>query len=253
MKVAGREAAAQAEWTQALVVVEKGLSADPNRAALLRYRALLFALLGRKEEGEKWWKVVWEMPREISVNTPCHSAEFYTVADMTEEAIRWLERAHREKIPFWQRTGVRFDPMFAAVRGDPRVQRMFAEWEAEIDALRAQRVTPPNSNSKSQPSEATRTPTERRESGPSYRGATQNSEPSRLAADAKSVAVLAFTNSSDDKSNEYFSDGISEELLNVLAKVPGLKVSARTSLPMTPTCGVGRCIPVSLACGQRQM
>jgi len=49
------------------------------------------------------------------------------------------------------------------------------------------------------------------------------------AADTKSVAVLAFTNLSDDKGNEYFSDGISEELLNVLAKVPGLKVAARTS------------------------
>ena len=47
--------------------------------------------------------------------------------------------------------------------------------------------------------------------------------------DAKSVAVLAFANLSDDKGNEYFSDGISEELLNVLAKVPGLKVTARTS------------------------
>jgi adenylate cyclase len=45
----------------------------------------------------------------------------------------------------------------------------------------------------------------------------------------KSVAVLAFANLSDDKANEYFSDGISEELLNVLAKIPGLKVSARTS------------------------
>jgi TolB-like protein/Flp pilus assembly protein TadD len=45
----------------------------------------------------------------------------------------------------------------------------------------------------------------------------------------KSVAVLAFANLSDEKANEYFSDGISEELLNVLAKVPGLKVSARTS------------------------
>ena len=45
----------------------------------------------------------------------------------------------------------------------------------------------------------------------------------------KSVAVLAFTNLSDDKDNEYFSDGISEELLNVLAKIPDLKVTARTS------------------------
>ena len=46
---------------------------------------------------------------------------------------------------------------------------------------------------------------------------------------AKSVAVLAFSNLSRDPENEYFSDGISEELLNVLAKIPGLKVSARTS------------------------
>ena len=50
-----------------------------------------------------------------------------------------------------------------------------------------------------------------------------------VVPDDKSVAVLAFANLSDDKGNEYFSDGISEELLNVLAKIPGLKVSARTS------------------------
>jgi len=50
-----------------------------------------------------------------------------------------------------------------------------------------------------------------------------------VVLDQKSVAVLAFTNLSDDKANEYFSDGVSEELLNVLAKIPGLKVSARTS------------------------
>ncbi len=45
----------------------------------------------------------------------------------------------------------------------------------------------------------------------------------------KSVAVLAFGNLSDDKDNEYFSDGISEELLNVLQKIPGLHVAARAS------------------------
>jgi len=45
----------------------------------------------------------------------------------------------------------------------------------------------------------------------------------------KSIAVLPFVNMSDDASNEYFSDGISEELLNVLAQLPGLRVAARTS------------------------
>jgi len=46
---------------------------------------------------------------------------------------------------------------------------------------------------------------------------------------AASIAVLPFVNMSDDASNEYFSDGISEELLNLLAKIPELKVAARTS------------------------
>ena len=47
--------------------------------------------------------------------------------------------------------------------------------------------------------------------------------------DDKSIAVLPFVNMSDDKENEYFSDGISEELLNVLVKVEGLRVASRTS------------------------
>ncbi len=47
--------------------------------------------------------------------------------------------------------------------------------------------------------------------------------------DEPSIAVLPFVNMSDDPSNEYFSDGISEELLNVLVKVSGIKVASRTS------------------------
>ena len=46
---------------------------------------------------------------------------------------------------------------------------------------------------------------------------------------AASIAVLPFVNMSDDAGNEYFSDGISEELLNLLAKIPELRVAARTS------------------------
>ena len=44
-----------------------------------------------------------------------------------------------------------------------------------------------------------------------------------------SVAVLPFANLSSEKGDEYFAEGISEELLNVLAKIPGLRVSARTA------------------------
>ncbi len=49
------------------------------------------------------------------------------------------------------------------------------------------------------------------------------------AADQASIAVLPFVNMSDDPSNEYFSDGISEELLTLLAKIPQLHVAAQTS------------------------
>ncbi len=52
----------------------------------------------------------------------------------------------------------------------------------------------------------------------------------RLAGSATpSIAVLPFVDSSPGKSQEYFSDGLAEELLNELAKTPRLRVAARTS------------------------
>jgi len=49
------------------------------------------------------------------------------------------------------------------------------------------------------------------------------------AVQAPSIAVLPFVNMSDDAGNEYFSEGLSEELLNLLVRIPELKVAARTS------------------------
>jgi TolB-like protein len=49
------------------------------------------------------------------------------------------------------------------------------------------------------------------------------------AAPEKSVAVLPFVDLSEKKDQEYFSDGLSEELLDLLAQIPDLKVAARTS------------------------
>jgi adenylate cyclase len=60
-------------------------------------------------------------------------------------------------------------------------------------------------------------------------GNPQRPQNIRGAAPAKSVAVLPFVNMSADKNDEYLSDGMTEELINALARVPGLRVPGRTS------------------------
>src|SRR6516162_3151882 len=53
--------------------------------------------------------------------------------------------------------------------------------------------------------------------------------PKRISGSLKAIAVLPFVNMSADKNDEYLSDGMTEELINALAKVPGLRVPGRTS------------------------
>lgn len=61
--------------------------------------------------------------------------------------------------------------------------------------------------------------------------AVESSPPAMIhpEPDRRTIAVLPFVNMSGDADNEYFSDGISEEILNLLSKLPQLKVASRTS------------------------
>lgn len=52
---------------------------------------------------------------------------------------------------------------------------------------------------------------------------------SNFAGEAKTIAVLPFTNLSGNKEYEYFSDGLTEEMIGALTRLPGLRVTARTS------------------------
>jgi serine/threonine-protein kinase len=62
-----------------------------------------------------------------------------------------------------------------------------------------------------------------------FRQPKAKEQTARGAAPAKSIAVLPFVNMSADKHDEYLSDGMTEELINALARVPGLRVPGRTS------------------------
>jgi serine/threonine protein kinase/tetratricopeptide (TPR) repeat protein len=54
--------------------------------------------------------------------------------------------------------------------------------------------------------------------------------PTLLGPESRAIAVLPFVNSSADPENEYFSDGITDELITALTKVEGLRVASRTSV-----------------------
>ena len=61
-------------------------------------------------------------------------------------------------------------------------------------------------------------------------GDTRTEAPARTRGQGRSIAVLPFVNMSADEAQEYFSDGITEEIINALVRIPGLEVAARTSV-----------------------
>ena len=63
----------------------------------------------------------------------------------------------------------------------------------------------------------------------SARQTSDDMAPDDVPISNASVAVLPFVNMSNDQDNEYFSDGLTETLLHMLAQIPDLKVAARTS------------------------
>ena len=62
-----------------------------------------------------------------------------------------------------------------------------------------------------------------------YFGIERFSRPKAITPDSASIAVLPLANESGDASQQYFSDGISEDLITALSQLPGLKVIGRTS------------------------
>ena len=62
-----------------------------------------------------------------------------------------------------------------------------------------------------------------------YGSSSQKAHQAKIAMADKSIAVLPFTDLSERKDQEYFADGMAEEIIDLLVKIPGLKVVSRTS------------------------
>ncbi len=200
---AGRMLAARTDWQSALAQVERRLAEAPNDQNLFEWKAYLHARLGDLAAARDAYQRSLEF---VSVERGLLEIEKLGYIAPEDEVLGELERRaentvadleakRRMSARFISAADLRLNPAWDPVRAHPRFQALLAGLDAD-----------PRFNPNAKPA------------------ASPAAE-----ADEKSVAVLAFANLSDDKANEYFSDGISEELLNVLAKVPGLTVRGRSS------------------------
>jgi TolB-like protein len=122
--------------------------------------------------------------------------------------------------------GVTAEPRFAATTGRRMDRLIFAGLIVLIGLIAADRFWPQGAESTLAPSVDTNGEESLAKVDPDPGLPTADPiDP----ADRRSIAVLPFVNMSPDADNEFFADGISEELLNILAGIDGLKVASRTS------------------------
>jgi serine/threonine-protein kinase len=122
------------------------------------------------------------------------------------------------------------EPPFTGPNAQSVIAKRFVQTPADVTGLREGISRPV---ARAVQTALARTPIDRFETAADMLAALRESETAptsrKAEAPAQSIAVLPFENLSADKENEYFGDGIAEEIINVLAQVDGLRVAARTS------------------------
>ncbi len=205
-QAANRTPAALAQFREAERQLREELVHDSENEELHAVLALTLACQGKATEAQAELAAVEPLlvgrdPSHYAAHETSLVAQTYgLLGDMGKltQALRWLF-THPSTVPLTPAI-VRIDPRFSRYVAEPTVAALLTEFSS-LDQAGTKLAT----------------------------SSLLSASSARPEVELKSVAVLAFANLSDDKGNEYFSDGISEELLNVLAKIPGLKVTARTS------------------------
>ncbi len=200
-RMAGKNHLAQQHFAAAENAMREHMQETPGDPTDGMRLALILGSAGKIEEAARYiapLESAWQ--EDMTPGRARLLARYYGAVGDAGKAAPYIERAANTH-PVLTDYSLLLDPCWDPVRGQPAFEAIVAKAKQRIATAKGERAGEP----------AEKTPDGR---GP---------------VDSKSVAVLAFANLSDDKGNEYFSDGISEELLNVLAKIPNLKVSARTS------------------------
>jgi TolB-like protein/Tfp pilus assembly protein PilF len=193
---AGDLAAARLEWRKALEGVNRRLALNPEKPRLIHCKACLHSLLGEDDEAEKQAEVYQQLtklddPETVLVGTLTLLMEMGRV----QNAIS-LIRNNPKMFPANRLR--RYASIYPIVGSAPQFQAELASIEAQGEPAKKD-------------------------------GATNQQSGSAGSPNTNSVAVLPFVNLSPDKTDEYLSDGMTEELLNALSRVEGLRVPGRSS------------------------
>ena len=193
--VAGQISLANLEWQAAEAALRERLRENPGAQLEAAQLAATLARLGRTEEAARLATPLAPMARETrdaSLNLAL--VHYYAALGDAAGAAPYF-RIALNRLPILTDHTLPLDPWWAKLRGQPEFEALLAEGKARIAAAKA----------------------------------VDKSPVAPASPPDKSVAVLAFADNSPNHDSEYYSDGISEELISALGKVPGLKVPAVTS------------------------
>ena len=199
-EAAGENEAALDDWRIVVQLADRELATTPDDTWAMHWKAWALAQLGDRDAARKYLRILEERNADISIVIAQMTGNFAglaLLADSKDAAIarltRYLALGETNYLGTMRpvtRAMLRVNPLLKSLQGDPRFEALVAKAPG---------------------------PEEKSSSAPS------------VSLDEKAVAVLPFANLSGDKEQEYFSDGLTEEILNALARERDLRVPGRTS------------------------